>query len=119
LSPAVAQEFDYPVCNISDSLMTRAVGLDEITHAFGEDTETYPNEFDLADRFWAFSQVFELYVTKRVSERWYESDWEGVIGAIMNNDTTTTTDDVFGRGGNTLCGKDRMRTGDTPEWSLS
>ena len=59
---AVAQEFTYPVCNISDSAMTVSEGLWSISHAFGADTVTYSNEFDLQTAFPAFSAVFDLYL---------------------------------------------------------
>jgi hypothetical protein len=93
--PAMAQvEVDYPVCMI-DSVSALAGDLSDILHPFGDDTITYPNEFDLAD-FPAFSQVFDLYVSDGVSDRWDQSEWEALINAIMNADTTTTGDDVFG-----------------------
>ncbi len=94
--PALGQEVEFPVCEMSDSALTIASGLYDILHPFGEDTETYPNEFDLPSIFLAFSQVFDLYVSDGVSDRWSQSEWEDVIGAIMSNDTTVTDDDVFG-----------------------
>ena len=85
---------DFPVC-MTDSVESLSGDLANILHPFGDDTITYPNEFDLAG-FPAFSQVFDLYVSDGVSDRWDQSEWEDFINAIMNTDTTTTDDDVFG-----------------------
>ena len=76
--------------------MAYAAGIDDLMHAFGQDTLTYPNEFDLPSAFLAFSQVFDLQVTNGVSDRWTRSEWEDVISGIMSNDTTSTDDDIFG-----------------------
>lgn len=94
--PVGAQEIEFPHCALSDSMLSVASGLDDILHPFGDDTETYPNEFDLPSTFLAFSQVFDLYVSDGVSNRWSQSEWQNVIAAIMNNDTTDTDDDIFG-----------------------
>lgn len=93
---ANTQTVQPPHCEIADSLMAYAPGIEEIMHAFGSDTSTYPNEFDLASSFPAFAQVFELLLTDSVSGRWTQNEWAGIIGAVMSNDTTDTTDDVFG-----------------------
>jgi len=94
---AVAQEIEPPFCDISDSTIAYAAGLDDIMHPFGQDTETYPNEFDLPTTFPAFSQVFDLYLSDGVSDRWSQGEWEDILAAIMSNDTTDTDDDVFGK----------------------
>jgi nitrous oxidase accessory protein NosD len=96
-SSALAQEIEPPYCDISDSTMAYAAGIDALLHPFGDDTITYPNEFDLPSTFPWFAQVFDLYVSDGVSDRWSESEWEDIIGAIMSNDTTNTDDDVFGK----------------------
>jgi hypothetical protein len=75
-------------------------------HPFGADTEAYPNEFDLPSNFLPFSQVFELYLTDGISDRWTQSDFETLIGGIMSNDTTTTDDDVFGLVWSYFCRED-------------
>jgi len=61
----------FPVCSgMEDSLLTAAPGLVDILHAFGEDTTQYDNEFDIPSQHPAFAQVFELYVSDGVSDRW-------------------------------------------------
>lgn len=90
---AASQEFSSPTC-LSDTLS--ALDLDVLLHEFGSDLITYPNEFVLSSTFPAFAQVFELYVSDTVSDRWSESEWEDLIGAVMSNDTTDTDDDIFG-----------------------
>ncbi len=91
-----AQEVPMPLCVLSDSTAAYAAALGDILHLFGSDISTYPNEFNVSSLFPAFDQVFELYVSDSVSNRWSQSEWEDVIGSISNNDTTITDDDVFG-----------------------
>lgn len=88
-----AQEFAFPTC-LSDTLS--ALDVDVLLHEFGSDLITYPNEFVLTSTFPPFAQVFELYVSDSVSDRWSQSEWEDLIGAVMSNDTTDTGDDIFG-----------------------
>jgi parallel beta-helix repeat protein len=66
-------------------------------HDFGD--PLFTNEFDLYanNDFKAFRQVFHLHLTEHVSTRFSTGDWEGILNAIMNNDTTATDDDVFSK----------------------
>lgn len=97
LRPAMAQmPAESGFCATDSTIAVAAIDdLPDILHPFGDDTITYPNEFDLA-AFPAFSQVFELFVSDGVSDRWDQSEWEDFINAIMSTDTTDTGDDVFG-----------------------
>jgi len=74
--------------------MTFSPGLEDSLHRFGSDTITYPNEFDITDM--AFAGVFELYLTRHVSDRWTQSNWEQVLDAMMSSNTADMSDDVFG-----------------------
>jgi len=75
----------------------KAAELDGVLHPFGEDTQTYPNEFDLETNFPAFTQVFDLHVSDGVSMRWTQAEWQYVISSIMNNNTEAPfDDDIFG-----------------------
>ncbi len=67
-------------------------------HRFGEDTSTYPNEFNIASFDSAFTLVFDLFVTPNASNGWTTGQWQNMIVAIMNNDTSQTQDEVFGAG---------------------
>ncbi len=99
-APGQAEEIDPVYCALlPDSVTLSLGGIAELVHPFGSDTTTYPNEFDpdSTSLSKAFSQVFRLYLTDSVSNRWSRSEWEGIVTTIMNNDTTTTDDDVFGR----------------------
>jgi hypothetical protein len=90
---ADAQEITFPVCVLQGG--TAADALDDIVHAFGTDIGQYPNEFPIPSS-WAFSKVFELHLTDGVSNRWTQAEFSTLIAAIMNNDTLSTTDDIFG-----------------------
>jgi hypothetical protein len=99
-APGHAEEVDPVYCVLlPESVTLSPDGIAPLVHPFGSDTVTYPNEFDPDSTILskAFTQVFKLYLTDSVSNRWQRSEWEGIITTIMNNDTTTTDDDVFGR----------------------
>lgn len=96
---AWAQEFAYPECGLPYWSAAAPPAFDDLMHAFGSDTGTYPNEFDISlplSPFKAFSQVFDLYLTDGVSARWSQSEFQQLIGGILNNDTLAVDDDVFG-----------------------
>ncbi len=92
-SPAiVAAEENYTVCDLADTLFASETIADQF-HEFGS-APGYPNEFSILSL--PFSQVFELYVTDTVSERWNQSEWLDIIETIMSPDTTDMSDDIFG-----------------------
>ena len=100
---ARAEEINFPVCNLTDELST---GLDGILHRFGADLPQYPNEFSLPGSYPAFDQVFDLYVTDGVSSRWTQAEFSTLISSIMNNDTLSTSDDIFGKVWGYFCRSD-------------
>ena len=91
---ARAEEISFPQCSL---LGESATGLIDILHAFGTNTQQYPNEFPIATTFPVFNQVFDLYLSSGVSNRWTQGQFSTLISAIMNNDSLNTTDDIFGK----------------------
>jgi hypothetical protein len=90
-----AQDAGYPVCEMSDSISTLAVDLNDILHRFGSDTQTYPHEFSDSLYYPVFHTVFEFWLSRGVSDRWSQSEFQTLITGILDNDSTVT-DDVFG-----------------------
>jgi parallel beta-helix repeat protein len=92
------------ICAFADSALADTIEahIDAVSgqiHDFGQNLSAWPHEFNLNtdDDFKAFRQVFTLSLTDHVSARFSTPEWEDILHAIMNNDTTGTRDDVFGK----------------------
>lgn len=102
-SQVKAEEATFPQCELQGQPPS---GFLNIVHAFGTNTQQYPNEFPIAPAFPAFNQVFDLYLSNGVSNRWTQGQFATLLSSIMSNDTLNTTDDVFGRVWGYFCRSD-------------
>lgn len=73
VTSAHADDLAYPVCEMSDSTLLFASGLDDIMHTFG--SPGYVHEFNVDSIYPVFNNVFDLRLSDGVSDRWSQSDW--------------------------------------------